>query len=63
MYMGSADAYVSKRDFKKLEERVAYLLEVHEADEKLTGKEKKRIKEVKKDIKTNKKIFCSLEEL
>lgn len=64
MFMGSADAYASKKDLKKLEEKVERVLEMHELDDELTEAEKKLVKEVENDLRTNKKgAFISLDEL
>lgn len=63
MFMGNGDAYVSVRDFKKLEEKVDLIMEVHASDRKLTKKEKSLVKEGKKDIRRKTGRFVSVEEL
>lgn len=64
MFMGSADAYASKKDLKKLEEKVERILEMHELDDELTEAEEKLVKEVENDLRKNKKgAFYSLDEL
>ncbi|MCX6768628.1 MAG: hypothetical protein NTY83_02195 [Candidatus Micrarchaeota archaeon] len=61
--MGNGDAYVSVRDFKKLEQKVDLIMEAHASDRKLTKKEKSLVKEGKKDIKRKTGRFVSLEDL
>ena len=64
MFMGNADAYASKKDLKKLEEKVERVLEMHELDDELTEAEEKLVREVEKDLRTNKKgAFISLDKL
>jgi len=63
MFMGNGDAYVSVRDFKKLEQKVDLIMEAHASDRKLTKKEKSLVKEGKRDIKRKTSRFVSLENL
>jgi len=58
-----ASVYVSIEEFKKLEAKVNHILEVHALDEKLTDEEKALVEEAKRDIKTKKADFVSLDEL
>ena len=55
--------YVAMEDFKKLEQKVNHILEVHAIDETLSKDEKELVKEVKKDLKENKSAFVSINNL
>jgi hypothetical protein len=55
--------YVAMEDFKKLEQKVNHILEVHALDETLSKDEKELVKEVKKDIKENKSAFISVDDI
>ena len=63
MFMANEDAYVSKKEFKKLEKKVEYIIDMHKEDEELTAKEKEILKEAKKDAKGRKKAFTPVDEL
>jgi hypothetical protein len=56
-------AYVSIEEFKKLEDKVNRILEVHALDEKLTKEEKVLVDEVKRDVKEKKAVFVSVEDI
>lgn len=55
--------YVSIHEFKKLEAKVNHILDVHGLDEELTQEEKELVAEAKKDIKTKKANFVSVDEI
>jgi hypothetical protein len=55
--------YVAMEDFKKLEQKVNHILEVHALDETLSKNEKELVKEVKKEVKENKSAFISIDNL
>jgi len=58
-----ASAYVSIEEFKKFEAKVNHILEVHALDEKLTDEEKALVEEAKREKKSKKTNFVSLDEL
>ena len=61
--MGMGNAYVSAKDFKRLEKKVNAIFEAHSTDSKLTKEEKKLAREAKKDLKSKKKSFIPIEQL
>lgn len=56
-------AYVSIEEFKKLEDKVNRILEVHALDEKLTKEEKELVNEAKKDVKEKRTAFVSIDNI
>ena len=61
--MAKEDAYVSKKEFKKLEKKVEYILDIHKGDDVLTAKEKALLEDAKKDATGKKKAFTRVDEL
>jgi hypothetical protein len=55
--------YVAMEEFRRLEQKVNHILEVHALDETLSKEEKELIKEAKKDIKKGRSAFVSVNEL
>ena len=61
--MENDSAYVSLADFRKLEQKVNHIIQVHALDEELTKEEKDLIDEARKDIRKNKSEFVSVDSL
>lgn len=62
MNVNMGNAYVSVKDFKKLERKVNSIIDIHTADSKLTKEEKKLAREAKRDLRLRKNII-PIEEL
>ena len=63
MFMANEDAYVSKKEFKKLKTKVDYMADMHKGDDELAPEEKALLEKAKKDAKTKKKAFTQVDEL
>lgn len=60
MLMGNGSGNVSMHDFRRLEEKVNRIIELHSADAELSAKEKKLVREAKKDIRKKPSNFLPL---
>lgn len=58
--MGNGSGNVSMHDFRKLEEKVNRIIESRSVDAELSEKERKLVREAKKDIKKKPSNFVPL---